>query len=110
MARTTKWKVYRDGKFVAACKYAEDAAALINVSSSGVVKYDHRFVVWREGQEVLAAGESYDRAADIMLERATTMFNEAIERSAKRNEAFWAAQKKRTAQKGEPIRSKRYPT
>lgn len=68
MAATPKWKVYRNGEYVAACKYAEDAAALVAVSG-GVVKHGHSLVVWREGEEDFAAGESYDAAAELMEKR-----------------------------------------
>ena len=69
MAATPKWKIYRDGEYVAACKYAEDAAALVAMSG-GVVKRGHSLIVWREGHEEFEAGESYDRAAEIMNMRA----------------------------------------
>ncbi len=65
MSRSPPWKVYRAGGYVAACWHAEDAACLVALSG-GAVKYRHRLIVWREGQEVIEAGESYDRAAEIM--------------------------------------------
>ena len=76
MAASPKWKVYRQGEYVAACKYAEDAAALVAVSG-GIVKHDHNLVVWREGSEGFSAGESYDRAAGRMHAR----LDETLERS-----------------------------
>lgn len=69
MSSSPKWKIYRSGKYVAACKHAEDAAALVSVSG-GTVKLNHRLVVWMEGHETISAGESYDRAAEIMHDRA----------------------------------------
>lgn len=72
MSGTPQWKVYRYGKngeYVAATKYAEDAAALVALMTDGVVKYDHKFVVWTEGAETISAAESYDQAAAIMLKR-----------------------------------------
>ena len=68
MAGSPPWKVYRDNEYVASCKYAEDAAALVS-ASGGAVKYGHSLVVWREGQEEFSAGESYDSAAEVMHAR-----------------------------------------
>ena len=69
MAAAPQWKVYRDGEYVAACKYPEDAAALVALSG-GIVKLGHSLIVWREGSEEIEAGDSYDRAASIMQQRA----------------------------------------
>lgn len=68
MAGTPSWKVYRDGEYVAACKFAEDAACLVSCFG-GEVRYDHKLLVWTEGAEAFSAGESYDRAAAVMHER-----------------------------------------
>lgn len=68
MAATPEWKVYRNGEYVAACKYAEDAAALVSMAG-GIVKHGHSLIVWREGSEKFSAGESYDGAARIMEKR-----------------------------------------
>lgn len=69
MASSPKFKVYRGGEYVAACKHAEDAAALVAVSG-GEVRYGHgaSSVVWREGEDG-HAGDSYDGAAAKMQER-----------------------------------------
>jgi hypothetical protein len=69
MAGSPKFKVYRGKEYIGSLKYAEDAAALVALNSDGIVKYDHRDVVWNEGHEEFPAGESYDRAADVMYER-----------------------------------------
>lgn len=69
MAAAPKWKVYRNGEYVAACKYAEDAAAMVSVAG-GTVKLNHNKVVWVEGEEDQSAGESYDEAAATMIARA----------------------------------------
>lgn len=66
MAASPQFKVYRDGEYVAACKYAEDAAAVIAATGSGEVRHGHRVVVWREGREGFPAGDSFDRAAQVM--------------------------------------------
>jgi endonuclease YncB( thermonuclease family) len=68
MAAAPQWKVYRGGEYVAACKYAEDAAAMVSVAG-GLVKHGHSLIVWREGQEQFSAGDSYDGAAKIMEQR-----------------------------------------
>jgi hypothetical protein len=72
MAATPRWKVYRDGKYVASCKYVEDAAALIGMSNCGDIRdgRDSLKVVWREGREAFSAAESYDEVARIVYERA----------------------------------------
>lgn len=71
MAGSPDWKVYRDGEYVAAFKYAEDAAAFVSITG-GNVREGHRAArtVWREGAEKFSAAESYDAAAEIMHERA----------------------------------------
>lgn len=66
---TPNWKVYRDGEYVASTKYPEDAAMLIAGHGAGVVKWRHQVLVWEEGAEEFQAGESYDRAGDVMRAR-----------------------------------------
>lgn len=68
MGATSDWKIYRDKEYVASFKYTEDAAMFV-AASGGEVRFTHRCVVWREGQEAFSAGESYDRAAVIMQDR-----------------------------------------
>lgn len=68
MASAPLWKVYRNKRYVAATKYAEDAACLVS-SFGGEVRYNHKYLVWTEGAEAFPAGESYDRAADVMCDR-----------------------------------------
>jgi hypothetical protein len=67
-----KWKVYRHGgEYVAGCKYAEDAAALVAIQGHGArVKLDHKLTVWHEGHETHSAGEAYTGAAITMHRRA----------------------------------------
>lgn len=66
MAASPQFKVYRGKEYIAACKYAEDAAVMVaHVGSEGVVKHGHSLVVWRNGDEIL----SYDRAARAMRRR-----------------------------------------
>jgi hypothetical protein len=66
MASSPKWKVYSStGEYIAACKYAEDAARMIAGDDGGTVRYEHKRVAWTEGTDGYA-GESYDDAADVM--------------------------------------------
>ena len=83
MAQTPQFKVYRNGEYIAACRYGEDAAALVALTGDGTVRYGHRLVVWTEGQESFPAGESYDGAAAIMEQRIETL-REATRRRATR--------------------------
>jgi hypothetical protein len=71
MAGSPQWKVYNDsGEYVAACKHAEDAAALVaNYGSGAKIKHGHSLVVWHEGHEAESAGESYDACRIVMLNR-----------------------------------------
>ena len=69
MASAPRFKVYRDGIYIAATKYIEDAAAIIASTSSGEIRDGHRKVVWMEGKEEIHAGESYDRVAEIVKTR-----------------------------------------
>lgn len=71
MASSPNWKIYdAAGKYQAACKEPEAAAALVAFYGEGAtVRYEHRHKVWREGAETVSAGDSYDEAAETMLER-----------------------------------------
>ena len=71
MASAPRFKIYnRTGRYITACKYAADAAAIVSLHCDGAtVRDNHRKIIWREGKEEIPAGESYDRAAEIMLER-----------------------------------------
>lgn len=72
MAASPRWKVYRNGEYVASCKYVEDAASLIGMSNCGDIRdgRDSLKVVWREGREAFSAADSYDEVARIVYERA----------------------------------------
>lgn len=72
MAGTPVLKVFnRQGKYVASCKYLEDAAILASYHGRGAkVKKGHSGkTLWHEGSEVIFASESFDRAAQIMKRR-----------------------------------------
>lgn len=67
MSGTPKFKIFRNGEYVAACRYAEDAAAAV-AAFGDVVKYEGR-IIWRTISEQSEFTESYDAAADLMLGR-----------------------------------------
>lgn len=56
-----QWKVFSaDGEYVAACKDAKDAAALVALRGDGAsVRWQHRYIVWREGAETQPASEAH---------------------------------------------------
>ena len=66
MAGSPRWKIYSPtGGYVAACKHAEDAAAVVALHGDGATIRDGhaaRNTVWTEGRDG-AAGESYDEVA-----------------------------------------------
>lgn len=67
MASSPRWKCYRDGKYVAACKYLEDAAAII--ANGGEIRDGHSpgRVVFRDGQDGISAADSYDAVAQFVI-------------------------------------------
>jgi hypothetical protein len=68
MASPLVWKVYDNGELIAATRNAEEAAAILSMTGTGTVKVDGK-VVWKEGKEQQAAGDSYDFAASVMHAR-----------------------------------------
>ena len=72
MAATPRFKVYRNGEYVASCKYAEDAAMMIALSNGGDIRDGRNAlkIVWREGSEDFSASESPDMAAQVIMDRA----------------------------------------
>jgi len=74
MAASPRFKVYNpEGDYIAACKHAEDAAALVALYGAGAtIRLDHTRVMWREGAEVREAGESYDFVAQTVADRCAT--------------------------------------
>lgn len=70
MARSPRYKVYSaEGEYIAACKFAEDAAAIVASYEGGTIRDGHRKVVWHEGHEAETAGNSYDAVAQTVYER-----------------------------------------
>ena len=59
MAATPKYKVYLWSEYRAACKYPEDAAALVAVLGKGAtirIGHSSGAIVWREGYMKQSAG------------------------------------------------------
>ena len=72
MASSPDYKVYNRSEYVAACKYPEDAAAIVAAYGEGAtIRFGHRAkdTVWREGKEDQSAGDSYDFAAAVVADR-----------------------------------------
>lgn len=71
MSGTPGFKVFdAEGNYVAAVRDASLAAALIGSAlyEGARVKFNGR-IIWREGEEEVRSGESFDRAAEIMHAR-----------------------------------------
>jgi hypothetical protein len=83
---TPVWKIYTaSGEYIAACKHSEDAAAVVSLHGQGAtVRHNHGHVVWREGAEEFSAGDSYDLASNLMLDRISVFHHRqaAARRSA----------------------------
>jgi len=73
MAASPLWKVFNpSGEYVASCKYAEDAAAIVGSYSGGEIRAGHSksLTVWREGfEDAGTATDSYDTVATVCNER-----------------------------------------
>ena len=68
MAASPRWKVYRDGEYVASFKYLEDAACLVG-AMGGAIHDAHGPAVWKEGAEDQSAAESYDHVREVVEAR-----------------------------------------
>ena len=75
MASTPRFKVYdAQGVYQASVKNTTLAAAVVSLLGEGAtVRLGHtkRSIIWREGQEAIPAGESYDAAAHTMTSRVS---------------------------------------
>ena len=73
MAASPKYKVYRYGKYIASCKYAEDAAALVAGHAGAQIRAGHsggsKGALWTEGAEYFSAGDSFDGVAELVAMR-----------------------------------------
>lgn len=72
MGASPAFKIYNDeGQYMGSCHEAEGAAALVSFYGIGsTIRYQHRHIVWREGEDG-DAGESFDAAADFVRERVS---------------------------------------
>lgn len=71
MAISPLFKVYNAHRvYIASCRHVEDAAALIALyGRDATIRWGHSFVVWHEGAEARAAGESYDNVQAVVYSR-----------------------------------------
>jgi len=67
MGASPRWKVYTaEGEYRAACKFPEDAGAIVAILPNGATIRDghgKQWTVWTEGRDG-QAGESYDFVAE----------------------------------------------
>ncbi len=78
MASAPLWKVFNpSGEYIASCKHAEDAAAIIALYGGGEIRAGHskQLTVWREGQEESgsATDDGFDMVARVCHERLDAM-------------------------------------
>jgi hypothetical protein len=77
MAASPFWKVFSpSGEYIASCKYAEDAAAIVGSYGGGEIRVGHskKLTVWREGmEEEGTATDSYDTVAAVCNRRLEAM-------------------------------------
>lgn len=75
MAATGQWKVYdAQGKYQAACKEIEAAAALVAFYGDGAtIRHEHSKPQWTEGVDG-AAAESYDVVAETVHQKMEATF------------------------------------
>lgn len=82
MAQAPKWKIFdAHGKYQAACKEIEAAAALIGFYGDGAtIRFDHskKSTVWTEGRETQEAFESYDHVAEVAYARERDIHRKAL--------------------------------
>lgn len=73
---TPRFKVYRGREYIAACKYAEDAAAVVATGGEALTirDSDHKTVLWDEDHEAQPAGESFDFVAETIHSRRALRF------------------------------------
>ena len=62
MASSPKFKVYRFGEYVAACKFPEDAAAILGMGGPGEIRLNHKEVLYKT-EDGCEAANSYDEVA-----------------------------------------------
>ncbi len=82
MADKKEWKVYRNGKMVAATAHPEDAAAIVGMGGEATVKFRGR-IVFRgpvDEESGVDAADSWDAAAGVMSDRAWKHHRARLER------------------------------
>lgn len=103
MAGTPRYKIYQDAEYMAACKYLEDAAALVAIMGAGATIRDGHAradILWTEGAEKQGAGESYDYVLDVCTQRKEKRATDIAIKRMKSNaeyQAFREEQKLRPA-------------
>ena len=68
---TPPWKVYTaDREYIASVRYPLDAALLVANRPGYTVRFGHTLkdIVWREGAEAFSAGDSWSKAAEVMVD------------------------------------------
>ena len=78
MAGSPRFKIYFNGIYEGSTKDPDRAAMLCACLGEGSDVRDgpaKRDIVWREGSEAFSASESYDGAADVMMERVRVVEN-----------------------------------
>ena len=77
MASSPQIKVYTPSHgYIAAFKFFVDAAIFVAALESGAtvrVGHSPKSIVWEVDAEDFSAGDSYDRAADVMAQRAKSL-------------------------------------
>lgn len=104
MAASPDLKVYRNGEYVASCKYAEDAAAIVALSG-GEIRLGHtaRHTIYRDGEtyagKVVRADDSIDEVAEVVHLAIAKRQAERQREARERNERLEAllAERKRAA-------------
>lgn len=80
MAGSPIYKIYNPQKeYIGSMKYREDAAAMVSFLGNGakvLLGHNKKAILWHEGHEEISAGESYDRAAEVMKQRHNDFYEE----------------------------------
>ena len=101
MAASPPWKIYSAAQeYLGSTVYAEDAAAFVSIQGEGAtIRRGHakKDVVWTEGFEKISAGDSYDEAASIMLQRLDQRYLDAVAKRDAIHTAYLKAQAERAA-------------
>ena len=79
MATSPKFKIYSGPReYVAACKYAEDAAAIVSNYFMGTIRLGHtkKDILWLEGSDG-AAADSFDVVAETVYTKEADIIRRA---------------------------------